>query len=75
MAESQEFQALKTGQEAVLQAYRAQAWDVAEKSARDLIATNPALGDYYEMLIGRINAYRNNPPEADWTGQFIAQTK
>ena len=75
MAESQEFQALKTGQEAVLQAYRAQAWDVAEKSARDLIATNPALGDYYEMLIGRINAYRNNPPDADWTGQFIAQTK
>ena len=75
MAESEDFQTLKAGQDAVLQAYRAQSWDVAEKTARALCATHPALGDYYEMLIGRINAYRNNPPEADWTGQFIAQTK
>ena len=75
MAQSESFQALKTGQEAVLQAYRAQQWDVAEKTARDLSATNPALGDYYEMLIGRINAYRHNPPGADWRGQFIALTK
>ena len=75
MAESEDFQRLKAGQGAVLQAYRAQSWDVAEKTARTLCATHPALGDYYEMLIGRINAYRNNPPEADWTGQFIAQTK
>ena len=75
MAESEDFQRLKAGQGAVLQAYRAQSWDVAEKTARALCATHPALGDYYEMLIGRINAYRNNPPEADWTGQFIAQTK
>ena len=75
MAESEDFQTLKAGQDAVLQAYRAQSWDVAEKTARALSATHPALGDYYEMLIGRINAYRNNPPEADWAGQFIAQTK
>ena len=75
MAESEDFQRLKAGQGAVLQAYRAQSWDVAEKTARALCATHPALGDYYEMLIGRINAYRNNPPEADWAGQFIAQTK
>ena len=75
MAESEDFQTLKAGQDAVLQAYRAQSWDVAEKTARALCATHPALGDYYEMLIGRINAYRNNPPEADWAGQFIAQTK
>lgn len=75
MAESEDFQTLKAGQDAVLQAYRTQSWDVAEKTARALCATHPALGDYYEMLIGRINAYRNNPPEADWTGQFIAQTK
>ena len=75
MAESEDFQTLKAGQNAVLQAYRAQSWDVAEKTARALCATHPALGDYYEMLIGRINAYRNNPPEADWAGQFIAQTK
>ena len=75
MAESEDFQTLKAGQDAVLQAYRAQSWDVAEKTARALCATHPALGDYYEMLISRINAYRNNPPEADWTGQFIAQTK
>ena len=75
MAESEDFQTLKAGQDAVLQAYRAQSWDVAEKTARALCATHPALSDYYEMLIGRINAYRNNPPEADWAGQFIAQTK
>lgn len=75
MAESEDFQTLKAGQDAVLQAYRAQSWDVAEKTARALCATHPALGDYYEMLIGRINAYRKNPPEADWAGQFIAQTK
>ena len=75
MAESEDFQRLKAGHGAVLQAYRAQSWDVAEKTARALCATHPALGDYYEMLIGRINAYRKNPPEADWAGQFIAQTK
>ena len=75
MAESEDFQTLKAGQDAVLQAYRTQSWDVAEKTARALCATHPALGDYYEMLIGRINAYRKNPPEADWAGQFIAQTK
>ena len=75
MAESADYQALKADQTALLAAYRAQDWDVAEKTARALCVSHPALEAYYQMLIARINAYRHNPPGADWDGHFIALTK
>ena len=75
MAQSADYQALVKAQEALLGSYRAQEWDVAEKSASALSDAHPALGDYYAMLINRINAYRENPPGADWDGHYIALTK
>jgi adenylate cyclase len=75
MAQSADYQTLVSGQEALLHSYRAQDWDVAEKSARALSEAHPALGDYYAMMINRINEYRENPPDADWDGHYIALTK
>ena len=75
MADSADYQALVKAHEALLHSYRAQDWDVAEKSARAISEAHPALGDYYTMLIDRIIAYRANPPAADWDGHFIALSK
>jgi adenylate cyclase len=75
MAAGEGYQTLKAQQTDLLGAYRAQNWDVAEKTAHALADAHPALSGYYDMLALRINEYRKNPPQADWQGQFIALTK
>lgn len=75
MAAGDDYQTLKARQDELLAAYRAQNWDVAEKTAHALSDAHPALSGYYDMMALRINNYRNNPPEANWQGQFIALTK
>lgn len=75
MAQSEAYQSLKKAQQALLASYRAQDWDVAEKSARDMAGAYPELADYYYMLENRIKAYRDNSPGSDWDGHFIALTK
>ncbi|HAT08362.1 MAG TPA: hypothetical protein DCS39_03820 [Rhodobiaceae bacterium] len=75
LAQSDAFQALKKAQKALLTSYRAQEWDVAEKSARAMAEAHPALADYYAILEKRILSYRDNPPAPDWDGHYIALAK
>ena len=70
-----EFQALLRTNGMMLDAYRAQDWDTAERLADDCIALNDATSDFYELYKARIAAFRQVPPAADWDGVFIATTK
>ncbi len=61
----------------MLAAYRAQAWDDCLR----LIETCGELGRdwplalYYDLLQGRVRAFRDRPPAADWDGVYAAATK
>ena len=65
----------KNAQTALLTSYRAQEWDVAQKSARAMAEAHPALADYYAILQKRILTYRDNPPAPDWDGHYNALAK
>ena len=55
--------------------YRAQKWIVAEKFANDLRDAWPEMSDYYNIMLGRIGEYKDNPPGEDWDGVYRATTK
>ena len=55
--------------------YRQQKWIVAEKFATDLRDQWPEMSDYYEIMLGRIGEYRQNPPGENWDGVYRATTK
>ena len=87
-AASQEFQALETAQERMLDAYRAQEWDGAETAlaeCRRLAAALPddlygalpedKLAGFYDLYAARIAAFRADPPPADWDGVYEAKSK
>jgi adenylate cyclase len=63
--------------ERMLQAYQAQAWDIAEER----LARCRALGEHfgltkvYELYSKRIAAFQTNPPGLGWDGVAIADTK
>ena len=61
--------------EKFLTLYRQQKWIVAEKFATDLRDQWPEMSDYYEIMLGRIGEYKQNPPEEDWDGVYRATSK
>ncbi|MCX7961085.1 MAG: adenylate/guanylate cyclase domain-containing protein [Burkholderiales bacterium] len=50
---------------AALAAYRARAWDDAERALARLIAANPSC-TLYRLYVERVGALRASPPPADW---------
>ena len=74
-ARSADYRDLLAAQDALLTSYRSQDWDAAQKSAEALKQRFTELTNYYQMLIERIAAYRQNPPGADWDGHYIALSK
>ena len=40
-----------------------------------LRAQNPELADLYDMYETRVDGLERDPPDPDWNGVFIAQTK
>ena len=77
VARSDLFASLKERHQSFLTAYRDQIWDSATSLARELMATSQGLGlpPYYEMMIGRIEGFKSDPPSSDWGGIYQAQTK
>jgi len=60
--------------EAGLARYRAQDWDAAEIAFRDCLARAP--GDRPgQVMLGRIAAFRQAPPDAGWDGVWVAGSK
>ena len=56
--------------EKFLKLYRGQAWETAARFARDLQDTWPEMASYYDVMLGRIQSYLENPPEDDWDGVY-----
>ncbi|MEW5966843.1 MAG: adenylate/guanylate cyclase domain-containing protein [Pseudomonadota bacterium] len=60
--------------ESGLARYRAQDWDVAEAAFRDCLANAP--GDQpSQVMLERIAAFRQMPPETGWDGVWVAGSK
>ena len=71
------FKALKTAHDAMIKAYRAQDWDAADAHAAQAkaLAEGARFAGYYDVMAARISAYRAQPPEPDWDGVFVAESK
>ncbi len=66
----QAVQAFETG----LARYRVQEWDAAEAAFRDCLANAP--GDKpSQVMLERIAAFRQTPPETGWDGVWVAGSK
>jgi len=61
--------------EKFLKLYRGQAWEIAARFAKDLKDAWPEMADYYDVMLGRIQSYLENPPGEDWDGVYRAETK
>lgn len=60
--------------EAGLARYRAQDWDAAEAAFRECLAKAP--GDKpSQVMVERIAAFRQAPPESGWDGEWVAASK
>jgi adenylate cyclase len=60
--------------EAMLESYRAQRWDEAERLILDL--WNQRHGSkLYKLYLDRIQTFKERPPGEDWDGVFIFETK
>ncbi len=62
---------------AMLKAYRSQQWDLAEELLRGCRVKGEQfkLEELCDLYEARIEAYRAEPPDADWNGVFIATSK
>ena len=58
----------------VLEHYRNQRWDEAERELNDLAAASPE-AKLYKVYLDRIADFRAKPPNADWDGVFVFTTK
>jgi len=61
----------------MLAAYRKQQWDEAERLVERCrkVANGFGVDGLYEMYMERIAVYRAEPPPADWTGVYEAESK
>ena len=60
--------------EAGLARYRAQDWDAAEAAFRECLAIEPK-DQPSQVMLERIAAFRQTPPEAGWDGVWVALSK
>ncbi|MDH5245682.1 MAG: adenylate/guanylate cyclase domain-containing protein, partial [Betaproteobacteria bacterium] len=58
----------------VLEHYRAQRWDEAERLLKDLAGAAPET-KLYKLYLDRIAYFRREPPGANWDGVFVFTTK
>ena len=66
---------LKESQNAMLRYYRQQNWDEAEHYLSIAKAQAPELEKYYQYFQERINQFRIQPPNFDWSGVNVATNK
>lgn len=77
LAATADFKRLQERNGTLLKSYRVRDWDSADAAIRDCRSALPALGleGLYDLHAGRIADYRAEPPDADWDGVYVAQTK
>jgi adenylate cyclase len=79
MAKTPEFQALAEKNAAMIEAYRSQRWDEAERLVKDCRELDDYLENsldvLYDLYDERITHYKADPPRADWDGVFVATSK
>jgi adenylate cyclase len=59
----------------MLEAYRAQKWGEASSLMAEGVALRPDLAGLYQLYATRIGIYKEHPPEAGWTGVWVAKEK
>ncbi|NMM44160.1 adenylate/guanylate cyclase domain-containing protein [Rhodospirillaceae bacterium KN72] len=60
----------------MLEAYRAQNWEEAERLMATLKGRlNGVLDGFYDIYGARVAEYRENPPPAEWDGVYVATSK
>jgi adenylate cyclase len=75
-ADGANFAKWRAAHDAMLKAYRAKDWDMAETriaECRELGAGR--IAGFYDLYAERIAEHRANPPPADWDGVYRAETK
>ena len=75
LAQAPEFLAHLERHDRMLAAYRAQDWAAAETALAECWDYDLALAGFYQLYAERITFYRANPPDPDWDGVFVAETK
>lgn len=71
------FSKLKSHVDTLLEAYRSQRWNIAEKEI-DILLNNEDFQKAHglaRLYADRVSSYRDSPPPADWDGVFIATSK
>ena len=58
-----------------LDLYRNKKWKTATRFANDLKREWVEMAEYYDIMLDRIENYKNNDPGEDWDGTYIAETK
>jgi adenylate cyclase len=61
--------------EKFLDLYRNKVWASAERFAKDLKREWPEMAAYYDIMLDRIENYKENDPGEDWDGTYTALTK
>jgi adenylate cyclase len=75
MKTRQDFIRFSTLHNDMLEAYRARRWDEALAKGQECRSLRPDLEGLYVLYARRIEAYRQNPPSADWAGVWVAAEK
>ncbi|MFA6317648.1 MAG: adenylate/guanylate cyclase domain-containing protein, partial [Elusimicrobiota bacterium] len=73
--ESPAFKELAKTHDAMLAAYRAQDWAKAVALLGECRKFEPSLKVLHDLYAERISAFRENPPESDWDGVYVATSK
>ena len=69
------FEKLELMQAKMLNAYRNRQWDLALELLMQISASSPALKEYTELFIMKINEFKITPPTELWNGVTFAKTK
>jgi adenylate cyclase len=75
LARSKEFSAHQARHDRMLSSYRAQNWSGAGAALAECRDYDPALAGFYDLYAERIAHFAANPPDLDWDGVFVSETK
>ena len=75
MLHQQDFRALRTQHDEMLDAYRRQDWAGARKLIDRCRGADGSFNDLYDLYEERIVFYLQIPPKPEWDGVFVAETK
>ncbi len=78
LRDSAQFKDLTAAQSDLLSDYRAQRWDAARSNVarcRELAPAEWKLDALYDLYDERISAFESMPPDKDWDGVYVAESK